>query len=354
MPSYWPIRRQTDDVIRVRTIDRVLALRAKLQAEVGIHAKPGSFLLATWNIREFGKLKPKHDPRIDESFHYLAEIISHFHLVALQEVNRDLKDFERLMHLLGPDWQCLLTDTTEGTSGNEERMAYVYDRRFVQFRNVAGEIVLPVGRKKEEDDADVLQFARTPFAVAFQAGWLKFNLCTVHIYYGQDTGAKLARRVAEIEAIAKFFKDRQKKEAQNYILLGDFNIISPEHQTMAALKKHGFTVPENLQKEKSNLIKTKHYDQIALKPLEKIIEIGASGVFAFDDVVFRPTVEDRTIYKKFMSKAGDKTGEDLTKYYDTWRSFQMSDHLPMWAELKVDFTEDYLDSLRPGEAPLGG
>lgn len=357
MPSYWPIRRQADNTIRMRTIDNVLALRAKLQAEVGVNAKPGSFLLATWNIREFGKQKPKHDLRLDESFHYFAEVISHFHLVALQEVNRDLKDFERLMDLLGPDWACLLTDTTEGTGGNEERMAYVYDKRFVRFRNVAGEIVLPEGRRKAEGDPenpDILQFARTPYAVSFQVGWLKFNLCTVHIYYGADTGAKLARRIAEIDAVAKFFKDRQKKETQNYILLGDFNIVSPEHQTMNALKKHGFTIPEGLKDDPANLGRNKFYDQIALKPVEKMIEVGASGVFAWDEVVFRAGAQDCGVYKKFMTKRGDKTGDELVKYYNTWRTFQMSDHLPMWVELKVDFTEDYLESLKPGATPLGG
>jgi hypothetical protein len=25
-----------------------------------------------------------------------------------------------------------------------------------------------------------------------------------------------------------------------------------------------------------------------------------------------------------------------------WRTFQMSDHLPMWVELKIDYSDDYL------------
>jgi hypothetical protein len=39
-------------------------------------------------------------------------------------------------------------------------------------------------------------------------------------------------------------------------------------------------------------------------------------------------------------------------YLDDWRSWQMSDHLPMWVQLKVDFTDAYLRSLRPGRTPL--
>jgi hypothetical protein len=30
----------------------------------------------------------------------------------------------------------------------------------------------------------------------------------------------------------------------------------------------------------------------------------------------------------------------------------MSDHLPMWVQLKVDFTDAYLRSLQPGRTPL--
>ena len=345
MPRYSPIRFMEDDVLRVRTIDRLVALRAKLAEEVRAHRKTGSLLLATWNIREFGR-NAKYGARTDEALHYIAEIISSFHLVALQEVNRDLTDLRKLMRFLGDDWDYILTDVTEGVGGAGERMAFLFDKRFVQFRNVAGEIVLPAGKRiGVGGDEDALQFARTPFMVAFQAGWLKFNLCTVHIYFGDDYGEKLQRRISEIETLAEFFRDRQEKEGENYILLGDFNIVRPEHETMQALEKHGFTAPENLRKEKTNLKGDKHYDQIVLKPARRIIEIGASGIFDFDETVFRP--EDKDVYVPQIEKAKGRSGAALTRTYNTWRTFQMSDHVPMWAELKVDFTEEYLESLKP-------
>ena len=344
MPRYSPLLQFEKDVDRIRAIDRLLALREKLAEQIDPFRSPGSFLLATWNLREFGRSRPKHDPRLSESFHYIAEIVSRFHLVALQEINRDLTDFRRLLALLGDDWDGILTDVTEGRRGNQERMAFVYDKRMVKFRNVAGEIVLP--------DADALQFARTPFMVAFQADWFQFNLCTVHIYYGDDSGEKLRRRIQEIDQVAEFFKKRQRQEVEDFILLGDFNIVSPQHETMTALERHGFVVPENLRRESTNLKGDKHYDQIALKPAKKMIEVGASGVFDFDETVFRPTHEDRDLYRPFMSKAKKRTGGSLTRYYNTWRTFQMSDHLPMWVELKVDFTDDYLGSLKPGRRRL--
>lgn len=379
MPRYYSIRGIRDTETQTRTIDRLLALRQQLQNEIGKHRSDGSLLLATWNIRDFDSNKFGHGHRMPESFHYIAEIVSTFDLVAVQEVNRNLSALEKVMDLLGHNWDYIVTDTTEGASGNAERMAFVYDTRKVWFRNIAGEIVLPKGqkvvaRKKVKDDADPdkktieedeLQFARTPFMVAFQAGWFKFSLCTVHIYFGASSGLALERRVKEIGRIAKFFSARQKKSAEDYILLGDFNIVSPEHQTMQALEGEGFEIPEDLTREKSNLKGDRHYDQIAMKVRDKRVEIGASGVFRLNSSVFRDGDFDayfnamppdkRDVHYRGKKKGQPRSVAEKRAYYrEEWRTWQMSDHFPMWVELKVDFTDDYLNSLRPGATPLTG
>jgi len=364
MPRYWSIR-EWDDVSRERVLAHLLRLRTQLHAEVSSRRTLGSVLLATWNIRDFDSNKFGHGPRLPESFHYIAEIVSAFDLVALQEVNRDLSALERVMGILGDDWNYIVTDTTEGAGGNEERMAFVFDTRKIRFRNIAGEVVLAAGqkivaaRKVRSDrspdeptiEEDEIQFARTPFLAAFQAGWFKFNLSTVHIYFGSSSGVKLQRRVDEINSIAHFFSKRQNREREDYILVGDFNIVSPQHRTMEALTNEGFVIPENLQREKTNLKGDKHYDQIALKVQEKRLEIGASGVFDFSKSVFRDG--ELPIYRDLIPSDLLVSASDEEKYYrDKWRTFQMSDHLPMWVQLKVDFTDDYLESLKPGHHPL--
>ncbi|MGD9884789.1 MAG: hypothetical protein AB7F22_02770 [Reyranella sp.] len=78
-------------------------------------------------------------------------------------------------------------------------------------------------------------------------------MAAAHIYHGTESGEPLKRRIAEIERLVKFFADRQDSATkaerdrhgaiENYILPGDFNVVSPAHKTMAALKSHGFTVP---------------------------------------------------------------------------------------------------------------
>ena len=52
-------------------------------------------LLATWNIRDFDK--PAYGERSDEAIAYIAEVISYFDLVALQEIYRDLTALKRVM-----------------------------------------------------------------------------------------------------------------------------------------------------------------------------------------------------------------------------------------------------------------
>jgi exonuclease III len=364
MPYYFPLKYNFNQEERERAAHNLLALRSQIKEEIPSRTTDESLLLATWNLRDFDSNKFKHGPRLKESFFYIAETIAAFDMIALQEVNEDLTALNMLMRILGPNWDCISTDKTEGVSGNSERMTFVFDKRKVRFQKIAGEIVLPLGKLVEGDR----QFARTPFLVAFQSGWFKFMLCTVHIYYGSDTGARLERRIAEIEAIARFLSNRADDESANYILLGDFNIISPEHQTMQALESNGFIVPEGLSA--SNIKLDKYYDQIAFKSrLGQVQFSGRSGVFnpyrsifnADQREIYYPLMRNRDILELDESGVAHDTPANRDYYLDTWRTFQLSDHLPMWVELKIDFSEKYLLDMvtpsfgfqaQPGEHPL--
>ena len=324
-----------------------------------------TLLLASFNIRDFDSNKFGHGKRLKESFYYLAEMIAAFDLVALQEINDNLSGLTNLMSHLGTGWDYIATDT----SGNSERMVFVYDKKKVKFRNIAGEIVLPYKSLKRKEfldfaksveglspdefkklayDRDALnpnrQFSRTPFVVSFQSGWFKFKICTVHIFYGATSGIKLKRRQREIREVAKFLKKRADKDKkENYILLGDFNIVSPEHKTMEALTGNGFVIPEEIQK--SNVKETMYYDQIAFRLKDQELMPQAANVFTFFNAVYK-TNEFET-YKPYIkatsSSAAGKTDADLKKYYkDEWRTFQISDHKIMWVELKINFSEKYL------------
>ena len=61
-----------------------------------------TLLLATWNLKEFEG--GKNDKRTAESYWYIAEIISHFDLIAIQEVGGHLGALNKLQALLGHTW----------------------------------------------------------------------------------------------------------------------------------------------------------------------------------------------------------------------------------------------------------
>ncbi len=466
MPLYtWLRPHPGDDVETLNTKQRATQKLKTLHSEIEEHIKAAGLQedieppsdsskfvrIATWNIREFDS--SSYGYRSQEAIAYVAEIISHFDLVALQEIRRDLDAINKVRMLLGPSWDYIATDVTEGASGNKERMGFLFNRDKVWFRKVAGELTLPKGKKvtdpfgdrftvkdgaqlelptgqiltsptglktgtlasgetKIKEDVEIplpdgtkitlppgssirfaknarvpitadsaidieasaiptlpeageivlppnsiaggpQQFARTPFIASFQAGWLKINLATVHIYYG--TGAVgIERRKDEIRKLTALLADRAKSDSDSdanayFIALGDFNIVDPEHGTMDALRTNDFVIPKPLQSVPgSNVKQDKYYDQIALwegesnrrKTYTRIRPYRA-GVFDFFDVVYQTDEED--IYRPFMRKPGS---DDFYSSYSNWRTHQMSDHLPMWVELHIDFAREYLDEVQ--------
>lgn len=130
-----------------KAIADLLRLRAALQSEVpwgadsrGPGIDPGRIRIATWNLREFDS--PSFGYRLPEAFYYIAEVISCFDIVALQEVRGDLEALNRLMRLLGSEWQSIMTDADEGSAAHNERMVFVYNSTRVRFRGTAGELAL--------------------------------------------------------------------------------------------------------------------------------------------------------------------------------------------------------------------
>lgn len=350
MPFYKPLNGNTQH--GKRAIIKLLELRKKLREEIPNRTLKDTLLIATWNIRDFDK--PSFGERLEESYYYIAEIISHFDIVAIQEVYKELSALERVIEILGSKWQKIFTDETIGDKGNDERMAFLYDTRKVTFEGLASEMVLPPIKDQDGNLKNVSQLARTPFMVGFRAGWTKFILTTVHILWGENE-ANSPERVQEIREVAQFLKSRVNDEytwSKNLILLGDFNIFGLNDDTFQEIIKAGFSIPQELLDFRSNAKQTRRYDQIALIERPHHIELtGKAGVFNYYDVVFKDTPEEKETYMEFMTeyerkKDGTARSEKSKKnYYQTyWRTHQMSDHLPMWIDLKINFSDEYLKS----------
>jgi hypothetical protein len=385
MPYYKPLKNFLPED-RKRTVAGIRRLRDQFDAVRFPEKKTSkSLILGTWNIRNFDDDRFNYGPRSPESLFYIAEIISRFDVIAVQEVCEGLAPLEKLMNILGGQYTYILTDVTHSSlGGNKERLGFIYDKNKVRFKGIAGEIVLPDKMLISEVESKKRQFSRTPFGVQFQSGWFKFLFATVHIYFGKNSPStpEYARRVREIEAVAKYLKHEAKASSANQILVGDFNIKARGSAGFDALEKNGFTTVKN--KKGSNRDQTKFYDQISfMSRRNELVLMEAQRddrVFQYFDSVYR--LEDFFMYKPIVEmrieeklieaniKLAEATSQkdiktysnqisaltnarssdaNLEKYYEEWRTFQMSDHLPLWVELEIDFSDNYLNYLNTHE-----
>jgi endonuclease/exonuclease/phosphatase family metal-dependent hydrolase len=309
----------------------LLRLRTALDEEVPARALDRNLLIATWNLRAFGDLTEKWESTEDDtpkrdlhSLLTIAEVVSRFDVVALQEAKDNLKALRHLLKVLGPNWGLSLTDVTEGDPGNAERMAFLFDTRRVMPSGLACELVVPQERLDRIGPGALRrQFARTPYAVGFRAGAKTFILVTLHVLYGESEGERVPELTAIAEWLAGWAKDVNGWD-HNLIALGDFNIDRRGDALHDAFVSTGLDIPEDLQgvprtifadPEKPHL--DKFYDQIAWFT-------GRNGLPALSLRYSRGGFFDFT--RSALRSRG------LTKTQLSWR---ISDHFPLWAEFSA-------------------
>ncbi|WP_280346081.1 endonuclease/exonuclease/phosphatase family protein [Nocardia abscessus] len=285
-------------------------------------AAPSNLLIGSWNLRMFGNLSrtwqatstdsPKRDWR---AVTFIAEVISRFDVVALQEVHRNTTALTFLLERLGPHWHVIASDATEGDAGNDERLAFVYNSRRVQPSGLVGEIVLP-----PLADTPARQFARTPYAASFLRGTTEFILTTVHVLWGDNP----AQRLPEITAFAQWMRawaDRKRDWNDNLLVLGDFNLDRIGDPLYEAFISTGLWPPAELNTVPRTIFdndNTNHfYDQIAwfsnpdgTSLLTSLTYTGRAGSFDFLPHCY----------------------PGLTRNDVSWR---ISDHYPLWIELRT-------------------
>lgn len=279
-----------------------------------------NLLVGTWNIRAFADVTRKwragpHDsPKRDwHAMACIAEVVSRFDVVAVQEVRRNPTALRLLLELLGPRWRVIASDVTEGPRGNGERLAFLHDTGRVQASGLVGEIVLP-----PDADGPVQQFARTPYVASFSRAGAEFILATVHVLWG--SGA--AERLPELTAFAGWMRDwAQRKDDwnDNLLVLGDFNLDRIGDPLYEAFVATGLWPPAVLDRVPRTVFDddgSQHfYDQIAWfsEPdgtplLTSLAFTGRGGSFDFVPHALR----------------------ELTLAQLSWR---ISDHYPLWVEL---------------------
>lgn len=305
--------------------EELKTLRDSLDNSVPAKALDKNLLIATWNLRAFGDLTEKWKSGESDSpkrdFHALrciAEIVSRFDVIAIQETRANLKALRHMLKVLGPSWGLILSDVTKGGPGNGERLAFVFDTRRIKLSGLACELVVPREKLSEvsQDNLDK-QFARTPYAVSFQSDNKTFILVTLHVIYGK----KAADRVPELKAISEWLADWAKDInawGHNLITLGDFNIDRHGDALYDAFVSTGLYVPDDLNEIPRTIFgsseKNKFYDQISWFT-------GKDGT---------PALSLRYLRGGFFDFTGIALKSlNLTKNQLSWR---ISDHYPLWAE----------------------
>jgi uncharacterized caspase-like protein/endonuclease/exonuclease/phosphatase family metal-dependent hydrolase len=311
-----------------RITEGVRRLKINLDKAIPNKTADKTLLLATWNIREFGGTKS--GGREKEPLCYIAEIISRFDIVAVQEVRDNLNVLNQLIGILGVRWKYLASDIILGAQGNNERHVYIYDTQKISFGGIAGELGGSVVSKSGYGvlKSDFAFEKSRPYIAGFQAGIFNFFLCDQCIFPGDAKGDD-PQRIQESSTIVRLLSHRLKSIdswACNAILLGNLNIFSTEDERFKAIGKEEFKIPAIYKGVYANVNPDASFDQISLiaRDGKAQVEIVNAGGFPFFDHVYRDL--DRKIYQP----------NTTDNSYRQWRTFKISDHLPLWVELDID------------------
>jgi endonuclease/exonuclease/phosphatase family metal-dependent hydrolase len=279
-------------------------------------------LLATWNIANLGLQQ-----RRDNDYKLIAEMLSWFDLVAIQEVNDNLSGLRAIQKFLPKKYRVLFSNC----AGNHERMAFLYDSHKISPLEKVGILTIPPSEQGDIKLSGVTQdfrgFDRSPFLAAFKAGAFTFLLLSVHLYFGDDSEKKsIERRCLEAYAVGRWADLRRKSKnayTPNIIAVGDFNLpkVEPANPIYKALTKRGLELPPHSTQIGSSVTSDSQYDQVTFFPGAVKDNFISAGVFDFDGALFR--------------KLWDPNDKKNAKFF-AYMKYYISDHRILWAEFKIE------------------
>ena len=282
----------------------------------------GTVLIASWNIANLGVHK-----RRAQDLRVIAEILSWFELVAIQEVADNLVDFDQVLAALPDHFAWIFNDR----AGNDERSAYLYDTRRIRLSPKIGEVVVVESDRRYVRlpgiDIDFDGFNRNPYMAGFEIENSKLLLANCHLIYGPQSSAasrkdSMEKRQLEAYAIARWCDLRRRDKhrwTKNILALGDFNLpkADPGDPIFDALTKRGLNLPPHGTRIPTNVSATADYDQIAVTPGLKS-RVLQKGVFDFD----------RAIFSNIFNP-------DTPAYWRSCAKYYISDHRPLWMQLEL-------------------
>jgi endonuclease/exonuclease/phosphatase family metal-dependent hydrolase len=294
-------------------------LRAHKQTRLVPDKVADRLLVATWNVANFGAQE-----RRDQDRSLIAEIISWFDLVAIQECRENFGELFDVHDKLPSSYHVVMSDA----SGNNERVAYLYDTARLTLLEEIGEVAFPPSRLNSihlpRNPQKFKGFDRNPYLATFSVGATSFVFVNVHQFFGGNNLSSIRRRALETFAVAKWADLRKRSPfsfTRELVALGDFNMpkSEPGDQIFDALTRLGLSVPEHSTQIASAISSDANYDQVAFLPQTTQDCFITKGVFDYDQVIFPDLWQNGSNAKNFKA---------YLRYY-------ISDHRPMWVQLSV-------------------
>jgi endonuclease/exonuclease/phosphatase family metal-dependent hydrolase len=378
-------------------------VRAKLSGHEAAYGmpeqRPGSVILASWNIRKFGALngsdgKPSNS---EGAYAFIADFCSRCDIVSVQEVLDSVESIERLRDDLNArvpskPYRLLISDATgkpvDG-KGLSERMVFLYDTRRVKLSQVVSDVSLDLGSivgnvngalrqvreaMVQESPGDLgtrlagwfeqlmpfsqdklesfLQFIRAPYLATFEVQGIqnqsyKLACVNAHLWYG-----KPKQREREFFALLDWMARRaslpdNQLDAQVMVLMGDLNLdfSSNNDKRRAAIEKVIVDLNANRPDNEARVnfpFLDKHPAHAAA------FTTNARKSETFDQIAWFGR-DDRFPRGRHNEQAGTISADDfdygmldfVRLFGDTGLSeverfeFDLSDHMPIWVRLPL-------------------
>ncbi len=311
---------------------KITSLFDQSAASFGLPKKrSNSIVIGTFNIRKLGAV----NKRSKQSWELLKNTISQFDLLAIQEVMDDLSGLEHLVSLLGGDYGMVVSDVTgvkPGSSGNAERLGFLFNWKRVQRTALASDITYDrseIARNLYENRPDFdgawddhtkrlgrweekaaqkkalgkrapakpgielprfVSFIRQPHLVSFRipgsAGVKPYELLVVnaHLLYGKSK----KEREWEFRALIEWLTVRAKKVDKlyhpNLLLLGDCNLDFDEEVTTMRDDVDAFIKDLNKRFLKSKKAATANFPMLTPHPINGVLRTALRQKQTYDQI----------------------------------------------------------------------
>lgn len=229
----------------------------------------------------------------NKDFEALACIVNHFDIAGLVEVETEegiAELIENLEKLTGKNWEYHISDKEVGEDSYKEFYGFVWKTENVSMNSA-------IGFYPEVAN----EFKREPYAAEFTMGSFTFTFAIIHVVFGDS----ISERRAEVSHLDEVYNYYQGLDAvkNDVIIGGDFNLpVDDPAFTILSVDDMKYAIPAT-----------------------QFTTIGQTGLVSSYDNMF---------FSKYTDEAGVSGVLDFTKDNHAQIRTTVSDHLPVWIEIK--------------------